>query len=88
MAGATASLVRDARPALKTDIAALGAVTGTLTAAESTVEQVLRGLPGKLGTLTRPASNGAWLDLYLCELDAGRGRTVLRAPERSGRCEG
>ncbi len=61
--------MRDARPALKADIAALSKVAGTLAASESIVEGVLQRLPTKLRTITRTASYGSWFNFYLCQID-------------------
>jgi phospholipid/cholesterol/gamma-HCH transport system substrate-binding protein len=69
VAEATEGLVRDARPALKADIAALSKVAGTLAASESIVEGVIQRLPTKLRTITRTASYGSWFNFYLCQLD-------------------
>lgn len=69
VAEATEGLVRDARPALKADIAALNKVAGTLNASESIVEGVLQRLPSKLRTITRTASYGSWFNFYLCQMD-------------------
>ncbi len=69
VAEATEGLVRDARPALKADIAALNKVAGTLNASEAIVEGVLRRLPSKLRTITRTASYGSWFNFYLCQMD-------------------
>ncbi|MER7521285.1 MCE family protein [Streptomyces sp. NPDC126499] len=71
---ATAGLLEDARPPLKTDIAELAELTGTLNDHEKTVEGVLQRLPGKLNKLTGTASYGSWFNFYLCDFD---GRIVL-----------
>ncbi len=69
VAEATEGLVREGRPALKADIAALNKVAGTLNASESIVEGVLQRLPSKLRTITRTASYGSWFNFYLCQMD-------------------
>ena len=69
VAEATDGLVREGRPALKADIAALRTVTATLDASEGIVEGVIRRLPSKLRTITRTASYGSWFNFYLCQLD-------------------
>ncbi|WP_418955724.1 MCE family protein [Streptomyces tritici] len=71
---ATSGLLKDARPPLKTDIAELAELTGTLNDHEKTVEGVLQRLPGKLDKLTGTASYGSWFNFYLCDFD---GRIVL-----------
>ncbi len=74
LTAATAGLLGDARPALKTDIARLSSVAGTLDAHQGTVEGVLKRLPDKLNLLTGTASYGSWFNFYLCDFD---GRIVL-----------
>ncbi|WP_137988557.1 MCE family protein [Streptomyces vilmorinianum] len=73
---ATAGLLKDARPPLKTDIAELAKLAGTLKDNEKTVEGVLKRLPNKLEKLTGTASYGSWFNFYLCDFD---GRIVLPA---------
>ncbi|MFF9819178.1 MCE family protein [Streptomyces sp. NPDC014006] len=74
LTGATAGLLKDARPPLKDDIARLTGLTGTLNRNEKTVEGVLKRLPNKLNALTGTASYGSWFNFYLCDFD---GRIVL-----------
>ncbi|MET9434104.1 MlaD family protein [Streptomyces sp. NPDC006551] len=74
LAEATSGLLKDARPPLKTDIAELSKLTGTLKDNEKTVEGVLQRLPNKLNKLTGTASYGSWFNFYLCDFD---GRIVL-----------
>ncbi|KNE81755.1 MULTISPECIES: MCE family protein [Streptomyces] len=74
LAEATSGLLEDARPPLKTDIAELGELGGTLNDHEKTVEGVLKRLPDKLNKLTGTASYGSWFNFYLCDFD---GRIVL-----------
>jgi phospholipid/cholesterol/gamma-HCH transport system substrate-binding protein len=74
LAEATSGLVHDARPPLRTDIAELSELAGTLKDNEKTVEGVLKRLPNKLNKLTGTASYGSWFNFYLCDFD---GRIVL-----------
>ncbi|MGW7007856.1 MCE family protein [Streptomyces sp. NPDC054933] len=74
LSAATAGLLQDGRPALKTDIAELSGVAGTLDANQSTVEGVVKRLPNKLNALIGTASYGSWFNFYLCDFD---GRIVL-----------
>lgn len=74
LSAATAGLLQDGRPALKSDIAELSKVTGTLDANKGTVEGVVKRLPNKLNALIGTASYGSWLNFYLCDFD---GRIVL-----------
>ncbi|MET9375456.1 MCE family protein [Streptomyces sp. NPDC003035] len=79
LAEATSGLLKDARPPLKTDIAELAELTGTLNDHEKTVEGVLQRLPNKLDKLTGTASYGSWFNFYLCDFD---GRIVLPKTEQ------
>lgn len=74
LAGATSGLLADGRPALRSDIAGLSTLAGTLQAHTSTVEGVLQRLPHKLNVLTGTATYGSWFNFYLCDFD---GRVVL-----------
>ncbi|MGP3980485.1 MCE family protein [Streptomyces sp. KR80] len=74
VSAATAGLLEDGRPALRTDIAELSQVAGTLQKNEKTVEGVLKRLPRKLNKLTATGSYGSWFNFYLCDFD---GRIVL-----------
>ena len=69
LADTTAGLVGDARPALRDDIAALGALSTNLADSEQVVDGVLRFLPEKLTTLSRAASYGSWFNFYLCGIE-------------------
>ena len=62
----TAGLLGDARPAIKDDIAALGALAGNLADHGDTVDKFLAGLPHKIRTINRVSSYGGWFNYYLC----------------------
>jgi phospholipid/cholesterol/gamma-HCH transport system substrate-binding protein len=74
LAGATSGLLAQGRPALRSDIAGLSTLAGTLQRNNPTVEGVLQRLPHKLNALTGTASYGSWFNYYLCGFD---GRIVL-----------
>ncbi|WP_432000228.1 MCE family protein [Streptomyces sioyaensis] len=74
LTGATSGLLRDGRPALRSDIAGLSELSGTLNKNQKTVEGVLKRLPHKLNKLTATGSYGSWFNFYLCDFD---GRIVL-----------
>jgi phospholipid/cholesterol/gamma-HCH transport system substrate-binding protein len=74
LAGATAGLLEQGRPALKDDIAQLSTLAGTLKDNQQTVQGVLQRLPGKLNAVIGTASYGSWFNFYLCDFD---GRIVL-----------
>jgi phospholipid/cholesterol/gamma-HCH transport system substrate-binding protein len=62
----TAGFLDDARPSLKSDIAALGDLSTQLDAGGPTIEKYLRTAPDKLNTIARAASYGSWFQFYLC----------------------
>jgi phospholipid/cholesterol/gamma-HCH transport system substrate-binding protein len=74
LAGATSGLLAQGRPALRSDIAGLSTLAGTLQRNNPTVEGVLQRLPHKLNALTGTATYGSWFNYYLCGFD---GRIVL-----------
>lgn len=74
LASATAGLLDKSRPAIRTDIAQLGATAEHLAQSKDTVDGVLRRLPAKLNAITRTATYGSWFNFYLCSLD---GRVAL-----------
>lgn len=80
LADATAGLVSDSRPALRDDIAALGAVATNLAGSEQVIEGVLRFLPEKLNTLSRAGSYGSWFNFYLCGIEGTVTVPVTDAP--------
>jgi phospholipid/cholesterol/gamma-HCH transport system substrate-binding protein len=71
---ATSSLLSDVRGPLRTDIAQLNALAGTLSTNKETVNGVLQRLPGKLDRIIGTATYGSWFNFYLCGFD---GRIVL-----------
>ena len=74
LADATAGLVKEGRPAIRTDVKELGAVAGTLDDNKEVVAGVLQRLPAKLDTITRTATYGSWFNFYLCDFE---GRIIL-----------
>ncbi|MDQ2880845.1 MAG: MCE family protein [Actinomycetota bacterium] len=80
LADTTAGLVSDARPALRDDIAGLGALATNLAGSEQVVDGVLRFLPDKLNTLSRAGSYGSWFNFYLCGLEGTVTVPVTNAP--------
>ncbi len=74
LADATAGLVKESRPAIRTDVKKLGEVAGTLDDNEKVVAGVLQRLPDKLNTITRTATYGSWFNFYLCDFT---GRVIL-----------
>lgn len=76
----TAGLIKDARPALSTDINRLSGVAKTLQDSQSIVEGVLQRLPGKLTAITRTATYGSWFNFYLCDFTAEGLPVTIAAP--------
>ena len=74
LADSTAGLVRDSRPAIRTDIRELEQVTGTLDDNRQLVDSFLKRLPKKLDRITRTATYGSWFNFYLCDFE---GRVVV-----------
>ena len=76
VAGQTADLLANGRPAIKADVANLRSLTTLLNKPANTAafEKFLSTSPGKLETLTRTATYGSWFNFYLCRFN---GRVVL-----------
>lgn len=71
LAGTTSGLLRDARPALKTDVAQLGKLAERLDVPESRaiIHHFLVYSPYKLQIVTPTATYGSWLNFYICAAD-------------------
>ncbi|WP_158880811.1 MCE family protein [Amycolatopsis anabasis] len=80
LAGATAGLLEDGRQPLKDGIGALGQVSKNLADNEQLVDAALRSLPGKMTAIGRTFSYGSWMNLFLCEANAGPPRSGLPLP--------
>jgi phospholipid/cholesterol/gamma-HCH transport system substrate-binding protein len=67
----TSSLLRDARPSLKVDIAELGKLTKALdtSAGRHEVDKYLKELPGRLRLTGPVVSYGSWINFYLCAVN-------------------
>ncbi|WP_405775032.1 MCE family protein [Streptomyces sp. NBC_00859] len=63
----TAGLLQDGRAPLKKDISELGRVSEQLGDGTPQLQDFLRNTPAKMQAVTRLASYGSWLNLYLCE---------------------
>ncbi|MCT2592400.1 MCE family protein [Streptomyces sp. N2-109] len=89
----TAGLLRDGRKPLKEDIGSLGRVSKTLADNAPLVENFLEKTPEKMRAVTRIASYGSWLNLYLCEARVSGVTTSDGSPPPTGiairdsRCE-
>lgn len=70
MADATASLLRDMRPALRRDVAELGRLVATLDrpVSREVLLRILRTMPKQLARLTRSGSYGSWFNFYMCDV--------------------
>ena len=80
LAGTTAGLLTEARPPLREDIAALGALSTNLAGSEQVIDSVLRFLPEKLTKLSRAGSYGSWFNFYLCGVEGTVTVPVTNAP--------
>jgi phospholipid/cholesterol/gamma-HCH transport system substrate-binding protein len=69
LAGTTAGLLEQGRPALREDIAQLERLAGNLNDNSGTLQHLLQIMPGKLNTITRTASYGSWFNFYLCSFN-------------------
>ncbi|WP_207124516.1 MCE family protein [Actinocatenispora comari] len=69
LAGTTADLVKDGRPALKDDIKQLRSLATNLNANTGVIEGTLARLPVRTAALTRTASYGSWFNFYMCNFD-------------------
>jgi phospholipid/cholesterol/gamma-HCH transport system substrate-binding protein len=93
LTGATASLLRDARPALAADVRGLGSLAGTLNRNSAVIDGTLGRLPERYESLTRVASYGAWFNFFLCDFDgrvAVDGHSLVNTPTFSSpaaRCD-
>lgn len=69
LADATASLVADARPALRQDIIQLRELSTTLNNNSRVIDKTLAQLPVRYTKLTRTASYGSWFNFFMCNFD-------------------
>ncbi|MFE4331800.1 MCE family protein [Streptomyces sp. NPDC056831] len=63
----TADLLNDGRGPLKDDIKQLGRLSDRLADNSPEIENFLERTPAKMAAISRLASYGSWLNLYLCE---------------------
>jgi len=64
---ATAGLLADARPDLRTDIDKLGTLSGTLADNQAVLDRTLTTLPRQYRDLTGTALDGSWFNFFLCD---------------------
>jgi phospholipid/cholesterol/gamma-HCH transport system substrate-binding protein len=69
LTSATASLLKDVRPPLASDVDNLGKLAGTLNDNSAVLEDTLNRLPKRYDALVRTASYGSWFNFYLCDFD-------------------
>ncbi|MGW7358577.1 MCE family protein [Streptomyces sp. NPDC054802] len=90
----TAGLLKDGRAPLKKDIAELGRLSRQLDKGAPQIENFLAKTPAKMQAVTRLASYGSWLNLYLCEARVAGVTTSDGSPPPTGigitesRCRG
>jgi phospholipid/cholesterol/gamma-HCH transport system substrate-binding protein len=90
----TAGLLHDARPAIAADVTALGELSGTLNRNAGVIDRTLSHLPDQYDGLTRVASDGSWLNFFMCDFDgqvalAGQGAiNPATFSSQAARCAG
>ncbi|GDY31771.1 MCE family protein [Gandjariella thermophila] len=62
----TGGMLAESRPALREDIANLGALSKNLDDSKAVVQHFVQFLPDKLNTINRTASYGGWFNYFLC----------------------
>ena len=77
LAVSTSGLLADARPALKDDVAQLGALSQNLGDSQELLDHLLTVLPGNLQKFTRTLSYGSWFNYYLCGITGKIGISSL-----------
>lgn len=93
LTGTTASLIKDARPDIKRDIAGLNKLADTLGDYGPTLETLFRRTPDRMEKLVHASSYGSWFNFYLCGLDArirmpgGPLMTTPRIVNENARCK-
>ncbi|MEV6756851.1 MCE family protein [Streptomyces sp. NPDC051214] len=80
----TADLFGKSRAPLKEGIRDLGRVSETLADNAPLVENVLQKTPQKMAAISRTASYGSWLNLYLCEAKVSGVSTYDDSPPPTG----
>ncbi len=89
---ATAGLLQVGRAPLHDDITQLQRLATNLADNSPTVNTFLQDLPGKMADITRLATYGSWLNLYLCEATVtgvrspGGGKASHGVPITAARC--
>ncbi len=62
-------MIRETRPLLETDLAALESLTGRLHGSRADLRDTLEFLPRKLKVLARTGSYGSWFNFFVCGLE-------------------
>ena len=78
---ATAGLVEDIRPPLRSDIKELRTLAGTLDDNKAVVDGVLQRLPAKLNAIISTATYGGWFNFYLCGVEVD-GQQFVNSADR------
>lgn len=77
---ATAGLLEGIRPALRSDIVALGDLAKNLNDDKDIVSGVLQRLPDKVNRIIATATYGSWFNFYLCGFEINGTQMVNSAP--------
>ena len=70
LTGTTQSLLADARPGIRNDIAGLRKLTATLDENKADIDKGLKRTPNRLQELVNISSYGSWFNMYICGMDA------------------
>lgn len=80
----TSGLLRELRPGLQRDVAALRDVSGLLVEESPRVSRAVERLPDLLGAFARTMSYGGFLNVYLCNLGVDLADQTVWVPYRGG----
>ncbi|MGB8649791.1 MAG: MCE family protein [Mycobacteriales bacterium] len=79
LTSATAGLLAGIRPGVRSDIAQLRTLAGTLDDNKAVINGVLQRLPDKLNRIIATATYGGWFNFYLCGVDVNGTQLVNSA---------
>jgi phospholipid/cholesterol/gamma-HCH transport system substrate-binding protein len=68
LTNSVAGVLQGSRPAFDNDISGLASAAGTLSVNQGKLDGLLQGLPGLVQSLSKIASTGSYINVYLCNL--------------------
>ncbi|MGI8492622.1 MAG: MCE family protein, partial [Acidimicrobiales bacterium] len=68
LATGVSNVLTQSQPALNHDIQSLASASGSLAANQHNIDAVIQGFPGFVNALTKVASSGNYLSVYVCNL--------------------